>query len=66
VFILWRNQSDRFSFVLRTCCAADAVYIVFGIAWYVVVDDQWYIVHINATRDNVSGHEDIHLVVAKI
>jgi hypothetical protein len=49
VFILWAYQGDGFAFVLRTCCAANAVYIIFGIAWYIVVDDQWYIVHINAS-----------------
>jgi hypothetical protein len=42
------------------------VYIVFSIAWHVVVDDQWNIVHINATRDNIGGYEDIHLVVTEV
>jgi hypothetical protein len=39
VFILWAYQGDGFPFVLRTSRAADAVYIIFGIAWYIVVDD---------------------------
>jgi hypothetical protein len=49
VFILWSDQGDRFAFVFRTSSAADAVYVVFGIAWNVVVDDQWYIIHIDAS-----------------
>jgi hypothetical protein len=42
------------------------VYIIFCIAWYIVVDDEWYIVHINASGDDVGGYKDIHLVVTEV
>ena len=44
----------------------DTVYIVLGIVGNIVVDDYAYIVDVDPSRYDVSGHEYIHIAVFEV
>ena len=66
VAIFFTNECDGATFASCTCCTTDAVHIVFGVAWRIVVDDHLDIVDVNAATNNISSdkHVDITLFEA--
>ena len=64
--IIRADECDGCTFILGTRGTPDTVDIVLCVAWHIVVDDQRYIVHINASRDDIGGNEDVNLGIAEI
>ena len=64
--IVGGDEGHGLAAVLCARRTADAVDIVFGIMRHVVVDDQWYIGHVNAAGHDIGGYQHIDLSVPKI
>ena len=61
VEVFWCYKSDGYAVAVGTCCASDAVYVVFHVVWDVIVYDHAYIVDVDATCYDVSGYEHVYL-----
>lgn len=60
--VLFANQRDGTAFASGACGAANAVYVVLGIVWRIVVDDHGNVVNVDASCHNVGGNEQVHFV----
>ena len=52
------DERDGFSGTTRAAGPADAVDVVFGILWQLVVEDDIDVIHIDAARRHIGGDED--------
>ena len=55
--VLVGDEGDGYAVALCACGAADAVYVVFGVVGYVVVDDAEDVVDVDAAGHDVGGYE---------
>ena len=39
---------------------ADTMHIVFAIVWCIVIDDEAYVIDVDATRHDIGGYEDVY------
>ena len=51
--VIRTDECDGFAMILCPCRTADTMHIVFGITRDIVVDDQRYIVHIDAAGNDI-------------
>lgn len=56
--LLFGHKRDRSTRGLRTCRATDAVYIVFAVVWYIVIDDELDMVDVDTPAEDIRSHED--------
>lgn len=59
--VVFANKGDSLSIAIGTGCTTDAVYIVLGVARYIVVDDHADIIDVDTTCHNIGGYEYIGL-----
>ena len=55
------DEGDGYTVALGTGRTSDAVYVVLGIAWDVIVDDAEDVVNVDASGHNVCGYQDADL-----
>ena len=60
------DEGDGDSVTVGTCRTADAVDIILGIVGNIVVDDHCDVIDVNASRENVRGHQHINLATLEL
>lgn len=55
------DEGDGAAVLAGACCASDAVDVVFFVVGHVVVDDELYVVDVDASCYDVCGYEDVDL-----
>ena len=63
--ILFSDQGYSIPFSAGSGSASDAMYIIFGVAGAIVVDDHLNVVNVDAPTDNVGGNEYVRLSLSE-
>ena len=58
--VLFVDKGNRPTFTASASRSSNSVYIVFGVARAVLVNDHRDVVNVNTARHNIGGHEYIH------
>ena len=66
MYIIRRDERHRLSAVFCPSSAAYTVHIVFRGTGDIIIDDEWYIRHINPPRDNIRRHQHIYFAILEI
>ena len=64
--VLLIDKGNGTSFATSASRSSNSVYIVFGVARAVVVNDHRDVVNVNTARHNIGGHEYIHATCLEV
>mmetsp|Transcript_33555 Transcript_33555/g.72652 ORF Transcript_33555/g.72652 Transcript_33555/m.72652 type:complete len:281 (-) Transcript_33555:1193-2035(-) len=64
--ILSCYEGHREPFRPSTACPSNAVHVVLGVIWRVVVDNQGHTLHVQASGSHIRGDDDLRLAVAEV
>lgn len=60
------HKSKSRAFLIGPGCTTYPVHVIFGIVGYVVVDNQFYTLHIYATRKDIGSYQYLQLLIFKL